>query len=1002
MFKWTAILLTGLLTTAAARSESMTSVKPAVIVPLAGMQLQVQPVTPAIFRITVAPAGRFSNRNSLAVIKAPEAFEWSQKTAGETIMLQTTAARVLIDRKTGRITFTDSDGRIRLESMAPGQEALRPAGAVPAAAANAANLYQISQTFLFPPAEGLYGLGQFEDGVLDMRGQDVLLTQANRVAVNPTLVSSSGTAILWDQASLSRFRNHDQQTIFWSEAAEQIDYYVILGRGADEAIAGYRTLTGAAPLFPLWAYGYFQSKERYRSAAELVEVVQEYRRRQIPLDVIVQDWSYWGGQEYFSGMRWDPAFYPDPRGMTAALHALHARLMISIWPAFGPESAIYQEMAKKGLLFPEPHWSGSRVYDAGSPEARAIYWRHVKEALFDQGVDAWWMDGTEPEFRCTDDRYVTAGAIKSAGATALGDPRLTLNAYSLLTTRGVYEGQRAAAPEKRVFILTRSAFSGQQRHAAVTWSGDTAAGWESFRQQITAGLTFSLSGLPYWTADIGGFFTGPIFPTGVDDPAFRELYLRWFQFGAFCPVFRSHGTQTPREVWRFGEPGEAVYDALVEASRLRYRLLPYIYSLAWRVTDEGYTMMRGLPMDFPADPAAANNGRQFMFGPALMVCPVTRPLEHPPADPAEPVPGRCLFGPDGEPGLHMTFYGDTDFKGAVQARKLDQSGLGWFGCLPNSLQGAYSVRLEGALRAEASGEHTILVRSNGSVRLWIDDTLLIDAPANREEQGFSARVGLQAGKNHLLRLEHQQWQPQQASLRLAWIKPGEPRQSREQAVYLPTLHGVTGPESARDSSSQSPAGAQPAPRANSAGDKDHSQPAGLRSALSPPASPPADGKGGNPGAAGVWYDFYSGAVVPAGERTVPVVLAHQPLFVPAGSILPLGPDLQYSGEKAADPLEIRLYAGRDADFTLYEDEGESYRYEAGQYALIPLHWDERRQQLTIGQRRGAFPGMLAEREFRIVLVRPDHGAGAAPCSSPDRTVRYSGDEVILDLAAAPR
>lgn len=992
MFKWTAMLLTGLLSATAARSESMTSVKPAVIVPLAGMQLRVQPVTPAIFHITLAPAGRFSARNSLAVIKAPEAFEWTQRTAGETIILQTTAARVLINRETGGITFTDSDSRIRLESMAPGQEALRPAEAMPvgaagerpsahpddqspagaaidqpsrkapgeepsprrdaqppagaaaAAAVNAANLYQISQTFLFPPAEGLYGLGQFEDGVLDMRGQDVLLTQANRVAVNPTLVSAAGTAILWDQASLSRFRNHDQQTIFWSEAAEQIDYYVILGRGADEAIAGYRTLTGAAPLFPLWAYGYFQSKERYRSAAELIEVVQEYRRRQIPLDVIVQDWSYWGGQEYFSGMRWDPAFYPDPRAMTADLHALHARLMISIWPAFGPESAIYKEMAKKGLLFPEPHWSGSRVYDAGSPEARAIYWRHVKEALFDQGVDAYWMDGTEPEFRCTDDRYITAGAIKSAGVTALGDPRLTLNAYSLLTTQGVYEGQRAAAPEKRVFILTRSAFSGQQRHAAVTWSGDTAAGWESFRQQITAGLTFSLSGIPYWTADIGGFFTGPIFPAGVDDPAFRELYLRWFQFGAFCPIFRSHGTQTPREVWRFGQPGEAVYDALVEANRLRYRLLPYIYSLAWRVTDEGYTMMRGLPMDFSADPAAADNGRQFMFGPALMVCPVTRPLEHPPADPAEPVPGRCLYGPSGEPGLDLTFYGDTDYMEVVQKRKLDQSGLGWFGCLPNSLQGAYSVRLEGTLRAEASGEHTILVRSNGSVRLWIDGTLLIDAPENREEQGFSARAALQAGIHHLLRLEHQQWQPGQASLRLAWIKPGEPRQSREQAVYMPALHG----------------------------------------------------------AAGVWYDFYSGAVVPAGERMVPVLLAHQPLFVPAGSILPLGPDLQYSGEKAADPLEIRLYAGRDADFTLYEDEGESYRYEAGQYALIPLHWDEQRQQLTIGRRRGAFPGILAERTFHIVLVRPDHGVGVAPCSSPDRTVRYNGEERIIDLAAAPR
>lgn len=893
--------------------------------------LRLEVINANIYHVRIAPRCAIADRPSLSVIQSPLKTNFWLYEHHLQVTIATEQSKVIIDPERGELSFFDVAGQEYLRTEGPNAHSFM------SSMDGADSTYQVQQLFHFPAQDGLYGLGQFEDGVLNMRRQNILLAQANRVAVNPFLVTSQGCGLLWDNYSLTQFQDQAGGTFFTSEAGDQIDYYVVIGASMDEAIAGYRLLTGNAPLFPRWAYGYFQSKERYRSAAELVDIVAEYRRRGLPLDVIVQDWSYWGGAENFSGMAWDPQFYPDPKGMTRQIHDLNAHLMVSIWPAFGPASAIYREMADKGLLFPEPHWSGSRVYDAYDAEARAIYWRHVKTALLDQGVDAFWMDGTEPEFRCTDDRFITAASIKANGRCALGPISRYATPYSLLTTQGVYDGQRQAAPDKRVFILTRSAFAGQQRHAAVTWSGDTFAGWQVLRNQITAGLTFCMSGIPYWTADIGGFLTHPLFPQGCADPAYRELYVRWFQFGAFCPVFRSHGTSTPREIWQFGEPGTWAYDALLQADQLRYRLLPYIYSQAAQITQKGSTLMRGLPMDFPNDPVARDLGSQFMFGPGLMVCPVTHPMRFVPAEQAEAIPSRFLFGADStQLGLDLSLYDDHSFTHCILKRKLDQSSLGWFGCLPAGLDSAYSARIIGHVQSPDTGKYRLTLTTDGPVRLWFDRQLVIDGWENQKPHTFAIETDLRPQKKYPIQIDHQQWQPRQANLRLAWESLSTSPGNDKINVYLP------------------------------------------------------------PGAR--WFDFWSGAAMSQeGWQPVAVPIDHIPLFVPAGTILPLGPIMQYATERPADPLELRIYPGEDAFFKLYEDENDGYGYEEGAFASIAFHWLDDKKQLEISAREGSYPGMLLQRTFQIVVVGPAHGAGMDATSKPDKIITYTGGEVSLIL-----
>ena len=448
---------------------------------------------------------------------------------------------------------------------------------------------------------------------------------------------------MWDNYSKTIFKDDETGASFWSEVADKIDYYFIFGSSMDDVISGYRTATGKAPMFGKWAFGFWQCKERYKDYDELRNVVAKHRELEIPLDNIVQDWCYWadfrpdnGGytwssaKENWSSMYYHPSTYKDPKAAINELHdKYNVHYMISIWPTLGAKTQIYKDMDEKGFLFPSVHWSGGRVYDAFSQEARDLYWKHVKAGIIDMGADALWMDGTEPEVGDQHTVEVSEKSIKGMGFCELGSMARYMNAFSLMTTTTAYKNFRRDVPEKRFFTLTRSAFSGQQRNGAATWSGDINARFDVLRTQIASGVNFSMSGIPYWTTDIGAFFIkdsdrghGPgQYPGGHTDPSYRELYVRWFQYGAFNPLFRSHGTHTPRETWQFGSKGEWAYDALLKYNHLRYRLLPYIYSLSWKVTHDDYTMMRGLAMDFTSDKKVYNIDNQFMLGQAIMVAP---------------------------------------------------------------------------------------------------------------------------------------------------------------------------------------------------------------------------------------------------------------------------------------------------------------------------------------------------------------------------------------------
>jgi alpha-D-xyloside xylohydrolase len=407
---------------------------------------------------------------------------------------------------------------------------------------------------------------------------------------------------------------------------------LIYGPEFDLIGQGVRQLTGQAPMLPRWMFGYLQSKERYSSQDELIAIVKEYRERGLPLDGIVQDWKSWPeglwGQKSF-----DPERFPDPKGLTAELHRLHTHMMISIWPILNPGGDDWKEMCEQGFLL-----GNQKIYDAFQEQARALYWKQANEGLFTHGIDAWWCDCTEP-FQAD-----WRGAVKPEPEERLqintGEAKIYLDpeylsAYSLLHSKGIYEGQRSVTSDKRVVNLTRSSYAGQHRYGTITWSGDVAANWETLRNQIPAGLNFCVTGSPYWTLDIGAFFVkqrpelwfwNGDFDLGVEDLGYRELYVRWFQYAVFLPILRAHGTDTPREIWRFGNPGEPMYDALVKCLRLRYRLIPYIYSMSGLTTHHNYTMLRALPFDFRADPATYDIADQFMFGPALMVSPVTKPM----------------------------------------------------------------------------------------------------------------------------------------------------------------------------------------------------------------------------------------------------------------------------------------------------------------------------------------------------------------------------------------
>ena len=702
----------------------------------------------------------------------------------------------------GNLTFLTSKGKVLLKEKS-------------------CDVSDACQTFTLDKDEAVYGLGTIQNGLLNRRGEHKRMEQSNLEDFQNVLQSVKGWGIYWENYSPTQFDDDANGMSFNSEVGEGIDYYFMFGGSADGVIAQMRWLTGDVPMFPLWTYGFWQSKERYKTAAETESIVDQYRALQVPLDGIIQDWQYWGSNYLWNAMDFLSEDFATGPQLIKNVHQKHAHFMISIWASFGPMTQQFRELDKQGLLMPFETWpqsgishvwppmkdypSGVKVYDAFSPVARDIYWKYLKK-LFDYGVDAWWMDSTDPDcFYPTDADY----AHKVYGGTW----RSLRNAFPLETVRGVYEKQRAVSEAKRLFIMTRSSYAGQQHYGSNMWSGDVASSWEMLRNQVPAGLSYSLTGNPNFNTDIGGFFCNSYNTRGPgsapQNPQFQELYVRWMQYGLFCPVFRSHGADAPREIWQFGKKGEPVYDAIEKQIRLRYRLIPYLYSTAWQVTSNNDSYLRPLFSDFAADKRVWNMGDEFMFGRSILAAPILDP----------------------------------------------------------------QYTEEKIIREDA-------------MTGW-----------NREKV-----------KNEGVKSEKLDW-----------------TEVKTTTKYLPK-------------------GAQ-------------------------------------------WYDFWTNKLYKGGQTvTLETTLDRVPMFVRAGSILPLGPEMQYVGEKAWDNLELRVYPGADGSFTLYEDEGDNYNYERGVYSTITFVWNDKARTLTIGSRQGEYPGMLTSRQFTVIL--PD---------DQSQTVDYQGTETTVKL-----
>ena len=901
--------------------------------PGAPSQVRLQVMGPKLIRVSATPDGAFHDRKSLVVLPMKEKTRFSVEMEEGVVKVSTGEVVARVDPKDGKLSFTDASGKQLLASGAGGQMSFAPIEV------EGKKAFSTRVVFDSPADEAFYGLGQQQTGEFDHKGLNEELYQYNTKISIPFIVSSKGYGLLFDAYSLSRWGNpnpyqhlgdvfklydkdgkegaltgtyqtRDGQTLvqreetldyenerliadlpklplegaivlyegeieapvagdyyftqyyagfqgtkiggeevmsrrwrpawnpnsfryrvhfeagerkpvkvfwqpdggvsyislkvavpqsaeeqsrlsFWSEFEPQVDFYFMAGETYDEVISGYRTLTGKASLYPKWSLGFWQSRERYTTQDELVGTLAEMRRRGIPVDNIVQDWQYWLPDQWGSH-EFDPARFPDPEKMLDDVHAMHGRFMISVWPKFYTNTDHYKELKEAGYAYTHAEdtaivdWlgHGQSFYDAYSEGGRKMFWRQMDETLYSRygkKIDAWWMDASEPNLRdCLPMDYLKWLLTP----TALGPSTEYLNAYSLVNADAIYNGQRAVDPDKRVFLLTRNGFAGLQRYSTASWSGDIGTSWYDMRMQMAAGLNYSMAGLPMWGMDIGGFSVMNKFHNPANADEWQELQTRWHQFGTFVPLFRAHGQYPRRELWNIAPEGSQAYESILSYMKLRYNLMPYLYSLAGAVHFEDYTMMRGLPMDFPGDPKVRDLSDQWMFGPALMPCPVYE---------------------------------------------------------------------------------------------------------------YKAR-------------------------------------SRE--VYFPE---------------------------------------------------------------GGWYDFYTGAYI-AGGQTITADAPYEriPLYVRAGSIIPFGPDMQWSDEKPADNIRLYVYAGRDADFTLYEDDGVTYGYEKGAYAMIPIHWDDASRTLTIGARKGSFPGMLESRTFTVVIVDPAHPAGFVPDASGTEML-YDGKSLQMNL-----
>ncbi|MCU7552276.1 DUF5110 domain-containing protein [Chitinophagaceae bacterium LB-8] len=589
-----------------------------------GIEIELQLYSPAIIRVLKSPAGNSFNKESLSVIKKPGKTTFNVQQQGDLLYLKTNKLLVSLNMKSGDISYFIS-GNLLLKEKDEGVKftSFNDAGN---------NTYKVSQSFVLDNDEAIYGLGQQQGGKMVQRNLTLHMVQGNTDDYIPFFQSVKGFGVFWDNYSPTQFIDNTEGTSFTSDVGEGIDYYFMYGGNADGVVACMRDLSGQAPMFPLWTYGFWQSKERYKSQDELIDVVKQYRKLGVPIDGIIQDWQYWGNNYLWNAMEFLNVDFPDPQKMIIEAHNLNAHMIISIWNSFGPHTKQYRDLEKINALLDFTTWpqsgsekwppnrdypSGVRVYDPYNPEARNIYWNYLRK-MYSLGLDGWWMDSSEPD-------HLDFKPSDLDNKTYLGSFRKVRNAFPLMTVGGVYTHQRAVDSSKRVFILTRSAFAGQQRYGANTWSGDVTASWDALRNQISAGLNFSLTGIPYWNSDIGGFFLSK-FPGKLKDPEYRELYVRWLQFGTFCPMMRSHGADAPREIYQFGQKGNKYYDAIEKFINLRYRFLPYIYSTAWDVTANQSSMMRALMMDFPKDKQALDINDQYLFGKSLLVSPVAKAM----------------------------------------------------------------------------------------------------------------------------------------------------------------------------------------------------------------------------------------------------------------------------------------------------------------------------------------------------------------------------------------
>jgi alpha-D-xyloside xylohydrolase len=677
------------------------------------------------------------------------------------IVIETEKLRLSVSKGTAQINYYSKDGSLLLAEDSK--------QVIPVTVLGVSTKTCIA-TFKSPADEAIFGLGQHMQSVMNFKGKNQVLDQQNTEIALPFMISNKGYGLLWDNYSLTNFYGNESAGTkykFSSESGCMVDYYFMYGPEADTIISAYRIASGVAPMFPKWAYGLFQSKDKYESSSDLLKIMNKYRSARIPLDCIVQDWDYWSPDPWGSHVM-NASRYPDPKGLIDSLHKSNIHTMISIWPVFKQGDANYNEFSAIKALYPSggPH----HFYDPHKAEARDIYWRQVKEDLFAKyGWDAWWADNDEPQ------GYPDAFDRK-AYTTAMGPGVTYYNTYPIMHTSSVYDGWIKDIPNKRLFTLSRSAFSGQQRYATACWSGDIQSNWDDFKKQLSAGLNFSLSGIPYWTTDIGGYWS-----TDWTQKSNRELFIRWFEYGTFCPIYRVHG-KGDRALFSTSSWDDNTRCILLNYDKLRYRLMPYIYSLAWKVTSENYTIMRHLIMDYRKDTKVYNIGNQFMFGPFMMINPVAT-------------------------------------------------------------------------------------------------------------QGTTSR-----------------------------------------SVYLP---------------------------------------------------------------AGVWYDFWTGVQTKGGQTiTTQTPLDKLPIFVKAGSIIPMGPEIEYATQ-SIDPLEIRVFKGADGNFSLYEDEGDTYNYEKGKYSVIPFTYNEASKELTIGDRIGSFSNMLAERTLKIAWVDTAYGAGINIPIAFDTIVKYNGNQVTV-------